>query len=170
MKKTRVIHWSQLEFDHWRIHVAATEQGLCYVGSHGAPLKQLITWSNKYLPDYTLIQNEHLMQRYVTELSEYFAGEREQFTLPMQLHGTAFQQEVWQALQDIPYGETVSYSEIAGRIQRPSAVRAVGTAIGTNPIAIVIPCHRVIGKNGQLTGYRGGLEMKKQLLALEKQQ
>lgn len=100
-------------------------------------------------------------------LDAYFAGERVAFDLPLAPSGTPFQQSVWNALCGIPYGETVSYAEIARRIGRPSAVRAVGAANGRNPIAIVIPCHRVIGANGALTGYGGGLDRKRALLLLE---
>lgn len=85
----------------------------------------------------------------------------ETFTIPIDVYGTAFQLAVWNTVREIPYGETHSYSEIAERIQKPNAVRAVGTAVGANPLLITIPCHRVIGKNGKLTGFRGGLEMKK---------
>ena len=98
---------------------------------------------------------------------QYFNGERSQFTLPLDLKGTVFQISVWQQLLNIPFGETVAYSYIAEKINNPKAVRAVGRAIGQNPLTVVIPCHRVIGKNGTLTGFRGGLEMKKVLLSLE---
>lgn len=100
-------------------------------------------------------------------LDAYFAGERIAFDLPLAPAGTPFQLGVWDALCGIPYGETVSYAEIARRVGRPSAVRAVGAANGRNPIAILIPCHRVIGANGTLTGYGGGLDRKQALLALE---
>ena len=100
-------------------------------------------------------------------LDAYFAGERVPFDFPLAPPGTPFQQSVWSALCGIPYGETVSYAEIARRVGRPSAVRAVGAANGRNPIAIVIPCHRVIGTNGTLTGYGGGLDRKRALLLLE---
>jgi methylated-DNA-[protein]-cysteine S-methyltransferase len=101
------------------------------------------------------------------QLDEYFAGQRKQFNLRLAPLGTPFQQEVWNALQQIPFGVTCSYSDLAQRIARPKAVRAVGTANGANPIAVVIPCHRVIGSNGTLTGYAGGLERKQLLLQLE---
>jgi|tagenome__1003787_1003787.scaffolds.fasta_scaffold20965479_5 methylated-DNA-[protein]-cysteine S-methyltransferase len=102
------------------------------------------------------------------QLEEYFAGERRAFDLPLGFDGTAFQQQVWRALLEIPYGETTSYGEIARRIGKPpSASRAVGLANGSNPIAIVVPCHRVIGTNGSLTGFGGGLERKRTLLDLE---
>jgi methylated-DNA-[protein]-cysteine S-methyltransferase len=101
------------------------------------------------------------------QLDEYFAGRREAFDLPLAPTGTPFQRRVWQALQEIPYGETISYGEQARRIGVPSASRAVGVANGQNPLAVVIPCHRVIGADGSLTGYGGGLERKRFLLELE---
>ncbi|MGH8482959.1 MAG: methylated-DNA--[protein]-cysteine S-methyltransferase, partial [Pseudomonas sp.] len=103
----------------------------------------------------------------VRQLEEYFAGKREQFQVQLAARGTPFQQEVWQALQRIPYGTTCSYGDLAHEIGRPRAVRAVGTANGANPIAIIVPCHRVIGSNCTLTGYAGGVERKQLLLELE---
>ena len=108
-----------------------------------------------------------LTSQALAQLSEYFAGTRTHFTLPLAPQGTQFQQRVWQALCNIPYGETCSYGDIAKRIENPKGVRAVGLANGKNPIAIVVPCHRVIGANGKLTGYAGGLERKAGLLKLE---
>jgi methylated-DNA-[protein]-cysteine S-methyltransferase len=101
------------------------------------------------------------------QLDAYFAGTLTSFTLPLAPRGSEFQRRVWAALSEIPYGETESYGELAGRIGSPGAARAVGLANGKNPIGIVIPCHRVVGSNGNLTGYGGGLERKKQLLDLE---
>ena len=101
------------------------------------------------------------------QLVEYFAGERQAFSLPLGAGGTAFQQAVWDALCDIPFGEVRSYGAIADGIGKPTAVRAVGAANGRNPIPIVVPCHRVIGSDGSLTGFAGGLDCKRQLLALE---
>ncbi|MCP2624609.1 methylated-DNA--[protein]-cysteine S-methyltransferase [Mycolicibacterium smegmatis] len=104
----------------------------------------------------------------VEQLAEYFAGERTDFELSLDLVGTAFQRTVWTALREIPYGQTCSYGEIARKIGSPGASRAVGLANGHNPIGIIVPCHRVIGANGSLTGYGGGLERKRMLLDLEK--
>jgi methylated-DNA-[protein]-cysteine S-methyltransferase len=101
------------------------------------------------------------------QLDAYFAGSLTRFTLPLAPRGSQFQRRVWAALQEIPYGTTESYGELAERIGSPGAARAVGLANGKNPISIVIPCHRVIGSNGKLTGYGGGLGRKKQLLDLE---
>jgi methylated-DNA-[protein]-cysteine S-methyltransferase len=101
------------------------------------------------------------------QLAEYFAGERSGFDLRTSPHGTPFQVEVWRGLEAIPYGETIAYVDLARRIGRPDASRAVGRANGANPIPIVIPCHRVIGANGNLTGYGGGIDRKRSLLQLE---
>jgi len=102
------------------------------------------------------------------QLDTYFSGQNPHFNLHMQLHGTDFQKAVWMACASIPYGETRSYADLAKMIGNPKAVRAVGTALGANPIPIVIPCHRVIGTNGKLTGFAGGLDVKQKLLNLEK--
>ncbi|MFA9445005.1 methylated-DNA--[protein]-cysteine S-methyltransferase [Egicoccus sp. AB-alg6-2] len=103
------------------------------------------------------------------QLAAYFAGDRRTFELALSFaRGTAFQQQVWRALCDIPYGETISYGELATRIGQPTASRAVGLANGRNPLGIIVPCHRVVGANGTLTGYGGGLERKQQLLDLER--
>jgi methylated-DNA-[protein]-cysteine S-methyltransferase len=101
-----------------------------------------------------------------SQLEEYFAGERHAFDVPMELDGTGFQRDVWSELTRIPYGETISYGELARRVGRPSAPRAVGQANGRNPIPIIVPCHRVVASNG-IGGYGGGLELKRALLAIE---
>lgn len=104
------------------------------------------------------------------QLNEYFAGKRQQFDLPLDFEGTAFQQQVWQALLTIPFGETRSYKQIAEQIGNVKAVRAVGAANGKNPISIIAACHRVVGANGKLVGFAGGLENKEILLKIEKLQ
>ena len=101
------------------------------------------------------------------QLQEYFAGKRTVFTVPYALNGTSFQQAVWTQIAKIPYGQTVTYKDIAQAIDKPRAFQATGRAVGANPLAILIPCHRVVGSNGELTGYAFGLEMKKALLNLE---
>ncbi len=105
--------------------------------------------------------------RVATQLDEYFHAGRVAFDVPLAMHGSEFERRVWRALQDIPYGETISYGELARRIGQPSASRAVGLANGRNPISVIVPCHRVIGANGSLTGYGGGIERKRLLLELE---
>ena len=118
-------------------------------------------------PDADWIYNEKPFEAVREQLHEYFAGERKDFDLPLSLSGTEFQLQVLEELQRIPYGETTSYGDIAKRIGRPKAVRAVGAANGRNPIPIIVPCHRVIGSGGDLTGFGGGLDTKEALLRLE---
>lgn len=108
-----------------------------------------------------------VLEQAARELAEYFAGERREFTVPLAPEGTEFQRKVWAALEEIPYGETVSYGDIAARIGKPGAAIAVGQANSRNPIPIIIPCHRVIGANGKLVGYTGGMHIKEMLLAVE---
>ena len=105
--------------------------------------------------------------RAAAELREYLAGQRRSFSVPLDLRGSSFQRQVWEALLRIPFGETRSYAGIAREVGRPMAARAVGGAVGNNPIAIIVPCHRVVGANGALTGYAGGLDRKRALLSLE---
>ena len=119
------------------------------------------------LPAGGIDRETSLLREAARQLNEYFAGRRQVFDLPLRPTGTPFQQKIWQALQTIPYGQTRSYQEIAGQIGNFKACRAVGYANHNNPIAIIIPCHRVIGKSGRLTGYAGGLELKERLLRLE---
>ncbi|MFS0576839.1 methylated-DNA--[protein]-cysteine S-methyltransferase [Sporosarcina sp. 179-K 3D1 HS] len=170
MENVERIVWTLLQHDRWKLHIAATEKGLCYVGSPDAPLEELAAWVNKRLPHYDLVEAANELEPYVTELKEYLDGQRTVFALPIDLHGTAFQQSVWHALQQIPFGETVTYTQVAERLQKPSAVRAVASAIGANPVMIPVPCHRVIAKSGKLAGFRGGLDMKEHLLLLEQRQ
>ena len=115
-------------------------------------------------------QKNKILNKAQQQLQEYFSHKRIKFDLPLQLEGTEFQLRAWRALNKIPYGKTISYSEQAKMIQKPKAVRAIGRTNGKNPFCIVIPCHRVIGKSGNLTGYAGGVEIKKYLLELEQSQ
>ena len=118
-------------------------------------------------PEPDWIYNEQPFADAIRQLDEYFAGERKEFDLPLSLEGTEFQLLVLEELKQIPYGETTSYGDIAKRIGRPKAVRAVGAANGRNPLPIVVPCHRVIGSDGSLTGFAGGLALKQLLLEME---
>lgn len=164
-----VIYWTRLTHDNWNVYLAATEEGLCYVGSQDKPLEELADWVKARFPGSKLVQADVKMQLYAEELTEYFQGKRDRFEITMDYKGTAFQTAVWNALSHIPYGKTYTYTDIANQIGKPAAVRAVGAAIGANPLLITVPCHRVIGKSGALTGYRGGLEMKTRLLQLERE-
>lgn len=114
-------------------------------------------------------QEDEVIKETIKQLEEYFLGERREFTIPLRPKGTSFQKKVWEALNRIPYGETRSYKEVAREIGNPKACRAVGMANNKNPIAIITPCHRVVGANGKLVGYAGGLNIKQALLALEDQ-
>ncbi|MGI9874299.1 methylated-DNA--[protein]-cysteine S-methyltransferase [Vibrio chagasii] len=120
-------------------------------------------------PEYLGTQEDSfpIFQSVKDQLDRYFAGEAVQFDVPIAAKGTPFQQSVWRALTTIPYGETWSYAQLADAIGNPKAVRAVGLANGKNPVSVIVPCHRVIGKNGKLTGYAGGIERKQRLLAIE---
>lgn len=142
------------------ITLTANERGLSSVW---------IQKTDKNKPDLEgLKRDAALLSEAAAQLTAYFAGELETFELSLDNHkGTAFQQQVWQALRTIPFGQTVSYGDIARQINAPTAVRAVGAANGKNPLAIVVPCHRVIGANGSLTGYAGGIDNKRWLLAHE---
>ncbi|PMK02437.1 methylated-DNA--[protein]-cysteine S-methyltransferase [Vibrio sp. 10N.261.55.A7] len=146
-----------------------------------SPLGQLTLQANEegllglWLPVYTTQPDDlgekdesfPILKETAVQLDEYFASERTEFQLPLAPQGTDFQQKVWHELCKIPYGESWSYKELAERLGKPTASRAVGMANGKNPISIIVPCHRVIGKNGKLTGYAGGLDAKKTLLKLE---
>ncbi len=140
--------------------LAATDKGLCglYFEEH-----KYFNGPQGWRRDAS---HPHL-QATTRQLEEYFAGTRTDFDIALDLAGTPFQQSVWMVLQSLPYGETTSYQEIARRIANPKAIRAAGTAIGRNPVSIIVPCHRVLGTSGDLSGYAGGLERKRYLLAHE---
>jgi O-6-methylguanine DNA methyltransferase len=122
---------------------------------------------NKRKNSFALEDAPHTLLPYVKELEQYFAGKRREFTLPLDLRGTDFQRDCWLALQEIPYGETRTYADIARTVGKPTAFRAVGMANNRNPIAVIVPCHRVIASDGTLCGYGGGLDVKRKLLELE---
>lgn len=167
-KKNSTLYWSRLTHEDWNMHIAATSEGLCYVGSQNQPIEEMSDWAAARFPGSSIIRDDGKLQPYADELIQYLQRTRQSFTVPFDFYGTPFQLTVWSALCNIPYGQTVSYSDIANQILRPAAVRAVGAAIGANPVLITVPCHRVIGKNGALTGYRGGMDMKTKLLQLER--
>ena len=150
----------------------------CYFKS---PLGKLLLTGNKLLesldfprgktrkePETDWIYKEEVFLEAIDQLKAYFSGNLTKFDLKLNVQGTHFQKMVWRELAKIPYGETISYGELAKRIGNPNASRAVGMANGKNPVSIIVPCHRVIGKNGSLTGFGGGLEVKKNLLEFEK--
>ena len=142
-----------------RLRLRATDKGLVALDH----VNQQESTHKKWKVD----SNHPVLKQATSELSEYFAGTRQTFTTPLAPVGTAFQEQVWSELSSIPYGEVVSYSTIAERVGNPKSVRAVGAANGRNPLSIFVPCHRVTGKDGSLTGYAGGLTNKQILLELE---
>lgn len=142
------------------LKIEASIQGICAI--HFEKEKTTVP-NGRHLPELPLLKQA------VLELEEYFQGKRQYFTLPVSLNGTAFQMTVWHALTKIPYGTTCTYGELAASIGNPKACRAVGMANNKNPLPILIPCHRVIGKGGKLVGYGAGLDIKEKLLALEQQ-
>ncbi|HTQ56643.1 MAG TPA: methylated-DNA--[protein]-cysteine S-methyltransferase [Bryobacteraceae bacterium] len=151
-----MLEWTCLEICGYALAVTASDAGIRAIDLHAAAQP-----SGRENP------SNSLLRRAVAELRAYFAGELREFDLPLDMQGTPFQKRAWDELLRIPYGETRSYGEIARAIGAPKAVRAVGAANGRNPVPIVVPCHRVIGAGGALTGFGGGLPMKRFLLDLE---
>jgi methylated-DNA-[protein]-cysteine S-methyltransferase len=154
--------YDQLQTRMGRLLIAADERALRFVllPAHGRPARASSGWQRR---------TTSLIERARRQLEAYFAGKRYEFDLPLAPNGTAFQRSVWHELERVPFGATVAYGELARRIHNPQASRAVGAACGRNPLAIVIPCHRVIGKNGGLVGFGGGLGLKTALLQLEEE-
>lgn len=145
----------------------ATTAGLCRVGLPGEDRAALEAWAARWVGPETPEENPDALSEAIIQLREYFSRLRREFDLPLDLRGTDFQRRVWEELRRIPYGQTVSYGELARRVGRPGAARAVGGAVGANPIPIIVPCHRVVGADGSLVGYGGGPELKAALLRLE---
>ena len=168
MGQKEAVAVSALETPIEIVHLAATPAGLLKVtlgdgaGEAFTQWPELAHWSTAP----SLLTGEILRQAEM-QLLEYLSGARRQFDLPFDLRGTAFQRMVWEAVAAIPYGETMTYGAIAARLGKPSAARAVGAANGANPLPIFVPCHRVLGADGSLTGYGGGLPIKRALLELE---
>ncbi len=168
-QETSRLYWSSVSSALGECIVIATEAGVCWTGTPGSTLADGLARTKRWLQVGQVVQEKKFtpLQQAVEELRRYFAGERVQFCCPFDLRGTPFQIMIWQELCRIPYGETRSYGEIARAIGLPKASRAVGAANSVNPIAIMVPCHRVIGSNRMLTGYAGGLPTKSWLLSLE---
>ena len=147
---------------------AASPQGLCRLHAVGEEekdpsLKDLL----RHYPGAVFRKDPKPLKKILAEVEEYFTGRRREFSVDLDTPGTPFQKKVWEALLAIPYGETRTYGQIAAAVGRPKAARAVGGACNQNPVAIIVPCHRVVGANGDLTGYAGGVEIKCRLLELE---
>lgn len=167
MTNTKTVYYSKLPHSKWPLVIAATEKGFCFMGSLNKDQSELIQWLKRNRPNVELVYDEEKMNLYANQLNDYFDGNRHSLDFPLDVSSTPFQESVWEALRQIPYGQTRTYSEIAEHIGKPTAIRAAASAIGRNPAMIAIPCHRVIHKNGSITGFRGSDEMKKRLLELE---
>ncbi|WDV06429.1 methylated-DNA--[protein]-cysteine S-methyltransferase [Lysinibacillus irui] len=163
-----ILYFDTLTYAQGEMYIVASDIGIVYIGTPNASFEEVEEWAKKRFKGYNFEENREKLQPYKEQLIAFFNKELTEFDLPIHVKGTPFQLAVWDALKELPYGTTTSYGNIAQRIGNPKAVRAVGSAIGANPILAIIPCHRVIGKNGQLTGFRSGLEMKQFLLDLEK--
>lgn len=161
-------NYVRINHDGWSFYIAATDKGLCFVGSQNESIDELKVWFEKNRPKAELAEDSARMAAYADQLVEYLIGERKSFDLPVDIIGTEFQNAVWTELKNIPFGEKKTYTDIAEKIGKPKSVRAVGSAIGKNPVMIVVPCHRVIAKSGKLAGFRGGIPMKERLLELER--
>ena len=161
------VYWDVMRHDTWTLHLAASENGLCVITLPNETFDTLTVWVTKHATGAVLVHDKSKIAPYIQQVEEYLKGRRKEFSVPLDLRGTPFQVDVWSALLAIPFGETQSYSHIGVISGHRNAVRAVGAAIGANPVPIVVPCHRVVGKNGSLTGYRGGLAAKEHLLGLE---
>lgn len=167
MARGETIYFAPYQQGDWSLYLAGTEQGVCVITLPNESFATLEKWAAKKAPGAVLVEDRERLAAYAGQLDEYFAGERSEFAMPLDLRGTPFQVAVWEALLGVQAGTTQTYSQIAESVGRANAVRAVGAAIGANPVPIVVPCHRVIGKDGSLTGFRGGIPAKKVLLALE---
>jgi O-6-methylguanine DNA methyltransferase len=163
-----IVHTAQIDSPIGSLRVASTERGLAYVGLPSASGRGLRGWLERSVPGARCADGFAPNRAAIAQILEYLEGKRVAFDLPLDLRGTDFQTAVWQALLEIPYGETRSYAEIARRVGRPKAVRPVGAANGANPVALVVPCHRAIASDGGLGGYGGGLRLKAKLLAMER--
>ena len=149
------------------LRVASTAEGLAYLGLPRAGGPGFAGWLERALPEARREEAFAPNREAIRQVLEYLEGKRTEFDVPLDLRGTPFQRDVWNALREIPYGATRSYAEVAARVGNPDAVRAVGAANGANPVALVVPCHRVIQSGGKLGGYGGGLDLKRRLLAME---
>lgn len=154
-----------------RFREYASPLGTMWLVANGDSLGGIYFADQKHLPprgaDWREDDSHPALAKAARQLGEYFSGARREFELPLAPRGTVFQQAVWAAIADVAYGERISYGELARRIGRADCVRAAGTATGRNPLGIVVPCHRIVGADGSLTGYAGGLDRKRALLALE---
>ena len=162
-----IVHTTEFDTPAGRMRVASSDRGLVYVALPRQSGRGFEGWLRRHAPDAHCNEAWAPNRSAVTQICEFLEGKRRAFDLDLDLRATPFQQEVYDALLAIPYGETRSYADVARQVGRPRAVRAVGSANGSNPLPLVVPCHRVVQTGGKLGGYGGGLPLKKRLLAME---
>jgi O-6-methylguanine DNA methyltransferase len=163
-----VIHTAEVDSPIGSLRFASSEKGLAYIQLPHQNGRGFDGWRVRHAPDASVKAGFEPNQPYITQVMEFLEGKRREFEFPLDLRGTEFQLAVYDVVAEIPFGEICSYRDVAEAIGRPRAVRAVGAANGANPIPLVVPCHRVIAKNGHLQGYGGGLDLKARLLAMER--
>ena len=169
MKDDRSVYYQEFNSPIGLLTIASTEKGICWIEFGGIEdnIFRLQRFTNKWLKEYKLVESKAPLQEAIAQLNDYLTKRRQSFELPLDLYGTPFQKLVWNTLMQIPFGEVRSYKDVAIQMNAPKSVRAIGSANHYNPVPIIVPCHRVIGSNGNLVGYRGGTEIKKYLLSLE---
>lgn len=166
------VYYYTFDTSFGNMFLASTDEGLCMANFVAADIEGQFNWLRKYFHADDIIEDKNRNINAFIQLEEYFKGERREFDLEIHLIGTPFQEEVWKVLTEIQFGEILTYKDVSCSLGDAKKCRAVGGAVGKNPIVIIIPCHRVIGSNGKLTGFSsiGGLELKKRLLDLESSQ
>lgn len=167
MDVVRKGEWTSFPSVLGTVYVASTEKGICRISIPDEPVEQFFRWLAAHVEGEVTQSSQLSHPEIVNELLEYLAGRRKEFTSPVHLIGTDFQRSVWEQLLNIPYGSTTTYGDIAKRIRTPEGQQAVGRAVGSNPIPIVVPCHRVVGAESKLHGYAAGIATKEFLLRLE---
>ncbi len=162
-----VVHTAEFDTPFGAMACASSERGLCFIELPRASGRGIAGWVRRFAPDARIAKGYAPNRLAIAQIQDYLAGKREEFRVELDLRATGFQIRVYAALLEIPYGEVRSYGEIAAAIGEPGAARAVGAAAGSNPLPLVVPCHRVVASGGKLGGFGGGVGLKKRLLALE---
>ena len=165
-----MLQFDQFDTPKGRLTLVKSNKGICFVGLPSANLASVEKWASKYYQGEQLVQNSAALEDAKIELIDYMAGRRQDFSIPLDHRNTSFAQTALQKVAEIGYGKTATYGMIAHQLGKPRSARAVGRAAATNPLPLIIPCHRVVGSDGSLTGYGGGLPLKKALLDMERSQ
>ncbi|MFT9488534.1 MAG: methylated-DNA--[protein]-cysteine S-methyltransferase [Tepidibacillus sp.] len=168
-ESSKMVYYKEMDSPIGPLTIAATTNGVCWIefGMIEDSLFLLKRWVKQWIGTDQIVEAKNELNTVIQQLIEYFSGQRTEFNIAIELYGTPFQKKVWETLLTIPYGEVRTYKDIAIQMNAPKAVRAIGGANHNNPIPIIVPCHRVIGSNGNLVGYGGGIKIKQYLLQLE---